>query len=139
MRARAGALTCIAASVALFAAGCSSDEHAHTSSSPEAVAPTLSIAPPATTTSMVSAPAPNTAPAPDPTPADVLGSFEFGADPDTMISMANGSIGIPVFDTTEGFDRLVGHIVCWADLCMQFGNSHSREVFVGWKYRIVPP
>jgi hypothetical protein len=125
--------------VALFAAGCTSDEHAHTSGSPEAVAPTLSIAPPATTTSIVSAPAPNTAPPPDPTPADVLGSFEFGADPDTVISMANGSIGIPVFDTTEGFDRRVGHIVCWADLCMQFGNSHSREVFVGWKYRIVPP
>ncbi len=50
--------------------------------------------------------------------------------------MANGAAGIPMFDTTEGFDPPVGHMICWADLCMQFGNTHSRAVFVGWVYRI---
>ena len=66
----------------------------------------------------------------------VLGSFEFGADPATVISMANGAVGIPTFDPTEGFDHPVGHMICWADLCMQFAGTDSPATFVGWEYRI---
>jgi hypothetical protein len=83
--------------------------------------------------------------------ADGLGEFDFGDLPDGVLAASNEAFGNPSSDVTieypdfdgssyttnGGIDRFlypVGRMVCWEDLCLQFGGTHGGASFVGWTY-----